>query len=362
MTPSTLLLLAAGLVCLALGADWLVRGAARLALRFGIPSLVVGLTVVAVGTSAPEAVVTVGAALEGRSQVALGNVVGSNVFNILLILGAVAVIGPVAVSSRLLRLDVPIMVAFSFLVYLMALSGAIGPWEGSALLFCGAAYTWFRVHRARRRPPDAERPKVSRDRVLKRPAPPGGLPVHLALVAGGLVLLVLGARWFVDGAVDVGRALGVSELVIGLTVVAGGTSLPEVAASVLAALRGERDIAVGNVVGSNLYNLTLVLGLGGVVSPGGIPVSTGVLGFDLPIMVIVAVACLPIFFTGSRIGRWEGVLFLGYYVAYLACLFLKAVDHEALPLFSGIMLLFVAPLTAFTLGVIVVREVRRRSV
>ena len=360
MTLSSLLLLAGGLALLVLGAEWLVRGSARLALLLGIPPLVVGLTVVAVGTSAPEAMVTLGAALDGRSQVALGNVLGSNVFNILLILGLAAVIAPIAVASRLLRLDVPAMVLLSVLVYLLALNGVIGPWEGGLLLALGAGYTGYRVWLARSRRIETPRPTVSREKAIRTGTPPGGLGKNLALTGAGLVLLAVGARWFVEGAIDVGRALGMSELVIGLTLVAGGTSLPEVAASIMAAFRGERDIAVGNVVGSNLYNLTLVLGLGGVASPGGIPVATGVLGFDIPFMIIVSVACLPIFFTGARIDRWEGALFLAYYVAYLGCLFLEAVDHDVLPLYSGIMWLFVIPLTVVTLGVIVVRELRAR--
>jgi len=360
VTASSILFLVGGLALLTLGADWLIRGAARIALHLGIPSLVVGLTIVAVGTSAPEAVVTLGAALEGRSQVALGNVVGSNVFNILVILGLAAVIAPVTVSSRLLRLDVPILVGLSLLVYVVALNGRIAPWEGGLLLGLGVGYTWFRVRRARKGAGTHPRPRVSRDGLLAPQPPTGGLLRNTALVLGGLVLLVAGARWLVEGAVDVARAFDVSELVIGLTLVAGGTSLPEVAASLVAAIRGERDLAVGNVVGSNLYNLTLVLGLGGLASPGGIPVSTGVLGFDLPIMVIVAAACLLIFFTGSRIGRWEGTLFVGYYVAYLAALFLRTVDHDALPLFSGAMLLFVVPLTVFILALLLVREAGRR--
>jgi cation:H+ antiporter len=361
VTLSSILFLAGGLGLLALGADWLVRGSARLALRLGISPLVVGLTVVAVGTSAPEAVVTAGAVLDGQPEVALGNVVGSNILNILLILGLAALIAPIAVGSRLLRRDVPAMVALSLLVYLVALNGVIGAAEGGLLVALGIGYTWYRLKRARGPEISPEAPKLSRTRVLKAGKPQGTMISHVGFMAGGLVLLVVGARWFVDGAVDIGRALGVTELVIGLTVVAGGTSLPELAASVAAALRGERDIAVGNVVGSNLYNLTLVLGLGGILGPDGIPVSTGVLGFDLPFMIIVAAACLPIFFTGARIDRWEGALFVGYYLAYAACLFLKAVDHQVLPLFSGIMWLFVVPLTAVTLAVIVFRELRERE-
>jgi cation:H+ antiporter len=361
MTLSSILFLAGGLGLLALGADWLVRGSAHLALRLGISPLVVGLTVVAVGTSAPEAVVTVGAVLDGRPEVALGNVVGSNILNILLILGLAALIAPIAVGSRLLRRDVPAMVALSLLVYLVAVNGVIGAAEGGLLLALGIGYTWYRLRRARAPETPPEAPKLSRTRVLRAGKPQGTTISHLAFMVGGLVLLVVGARWLVGGAVDIGRALGVTELVIGLTVVAGGTSLPELAASLMAALRGEREIAVGNVVGSNLYNLTLVLGLGGLLGPDGIPVSTGVLGFDLPFMIIVAVACLPIFFTGARIDRWEGALFVAYYLAYAACLFLKAVDHQVLPLFSGILWLFIIPLTAVTLAVIVFREVRERE-
>jgi cation:H+ antiporter len=358
---SSILFLVGGLGLLVLGADWLVRGSARLALLLGISPLVVGLTVVAMGTSAPEAVVTVGAVLDGRPDVALGNVVGSNVLNILLILGLAALIAPIAVGSRLLRRDVPAMVGLSLLVYLVALNGVIGMWEGTLLLSLGIGYTWYRLKRARTPDAPPEEPKLSRAKVLAKGAPQGTVLSNLALTVAGFVLLVVGARWLVGGAVDIGRALGVSELVIGLTVVAGGTSVPELAASLLAALRGEREIAVGNVVGSNLYNLTLVLGLGGILGPDGIPVSTGVLGFDLPFMVIVAAACLPIFFTGARIDRWEGALFVGYYLAYAACLFLKAVDHQVLPLFSGIMWLFVIPLTAVTLAVVVFRELRERE-
>jgi cation:H+ antiporter len=361
VTLSSILFLAGGLGLLVLGADWLVRGSARLALLLGISPLVVGLTVVAMGTSAPEAVVTVGAVLGGRPEVALGNVVGSNILNILLILGLAALIAPIAVGSRLLRQDVPAMVALSLMVYLVGMNGVIGVWEGTLLLGLGIGYTWHRLKRSRAPEALPEKPKVSRSSVLAAGAPQGTVLSNLVLTVAGFVLLVVGARWLVGGAVDIGRALGVSELVIGLTVVAGGTSVPELAASLLAALRGEREIAVGNVVGSNLYNLTLVLGLGGILGPEGIPVSTGVLGFDLPFMVIVAVACLPIFFTGARIDRWEGALFVGYYLAYAACLFLKAVDHQVLPLFSGILWLFVIPLTAVTLGVIVFREVRGRE-
>jgi cation:H+ antiporter len=170
--------------------------------------------------------------------------------------------------------------------------------------------------------------------------------------------LVLGARWLVNAAVATATALGVSELVIGLTIVAGGTSLPEVATSVLASIRGERDIAVGNVVGSNLFNLLAVLGLGSLIAPQGIAVAPGALTFDMPVMIAVAVGTLPVFFTGYVIARWEGAVFLAYYLAYTAYLVLDATEHAALPAFGAAMAWFALPLTALTLTVVVLRARR----
>ncbi|MFH2126889.1 MAG: sodium:calcium antiporter, partial [Pseudomonadota bacterium] len=175
----------------------------------------------------------------------------------------------------------------------------------------------------------------------------------------GLALLVLGAHWMVDGAVAAARAFGVSELVMGLTIIALGTSLPELATSVIASLRGERDIAVGNVIGSNLFNLVLVLGFTAAVSPHGVPVAPAALRFDIPVMIAVSVACLPVFFTGRAISRWEGLLFLAYYVAYTSYLVLDATHSGAQRSFQVVMLGFVVPLTAVTLGVLAVREWRR---
>jgi cation:H+ antiporter len=183
---------------------------------------------------------------------------------------------------------------------------------------------------------------------------------NITLVIVGLALLVLGSRWLVDGAVSFARHLGVSELIVGLTIVAAGTSLPEVVTSIIAALRGERDIAVGNVVGSNIFNILAVLGITSIVAPGGIPVSSAVIGFDLPVMIAVALACLPIFFTGGTISRKEGVLLLAYYVAYTAYLVLAASHHDALPRFSAVMLEFVIPITAVTLIIVVLREIRSK--
>jgi cation:H+ antiporter len=356
VSATTVVLFAAGLGLLVLGAEWLVRGASRLAAALGISPLVIGLTVVAYGTSAPELAVSVKSAWAGQPDLALGNVVGSNIFNVLLILGASAVITPLAVSSQLVRLDVPIMVGLSALTLLLAGDGSIGRLDG-AILFAGAvAYTAFQVRQSRN-----ESAAVRAEYAQQLPAVPSRTAANLALVAGGLALLVLGSRWLVAGAVAFAQALGVSELVIGLTIVAAGTSLPEVATSVLAAVRGERDIAVGNVVGSNIFNLLSVLGLSGLLAPAGLPAPPALLRFDLPVMVAVAVACLPIFASGSLIARWEGALFLFYYAAYTAYLVLAAQQHDALPAFSAVMETFVLPLTAVTLGVVGWRAWRERT-
>ncbi|HUG42506.1 MAG TPA: calcium/sodium antiporter, partial [Longimicrobiales bacterium] len=331
-----------------------VRGAARIALAAGISPLVIGLTVVAFGTSAPELAVTTSAVLGGEPDLALGNVVGSNIFNVLFILGASALVAPLAVSRRLVRLEVPLLTITAALVLLLALDGIVSRLEG-ALLFAGAlAYTGVLLRQSRRAGRAAN--DDTGDVVANVHAGRGGLLLNLLLVLGGLALLVIGSRWLVTGARSFALALGVSELVIGLTIVAAGTSLPELATSVVATLRGQRDIAVGNVVGSNLFNVLLILGIAALVSPGGVPAAPAAVRFDIPVMVGVSIACLPIFFSGHRIARWEGALFLAYYLAYTGSIVLAATRHEALDAYRTAMLFFVLPLTAITLGVIAFRE------
>jgi cation:H+ antiporter len=348
----TFLWLVAGLVALIGGAELLVRGASRIASGLGISPLVVGLTVVAFGTSSPELAVSVGAALSGQGDIAVGNAVGSNIFNVLFILGLSALIAPLAVAHQLVRIDVPLMIGCSLLLFGLVQDGAIARWEG-ALLFAGiVAYTGFLVRQARRE----RNPEVLAEYAKAYPASTAQRwLVNVALVVIGLALLVVGARALVDAAVAIARLLGVSELVIGLTVVAAGTSLPEVAASVVAAVKGERDIAVGNVVGSNIYNILAVLGAAALVSRDGLPVAPSLLSFDLPVMLAVALACLPIFFTGYRIARWEGAVFLAYYAAYTGYVVLKATEHDLLAPFSRVMLAFVLPITLLTLAVLAYR-------
>jgi cation:H+ antiporter len=252
---------------------------------------------------------------------------------------------------------VPVMIAVSLLLWALAVDGGIGRWDGVLLTGLILAYTVLLVRQSRRET------RAVREEYAEAFAPgDGGWDAHwgiqVLLIVGGLALLVLGSRWLVEAAIAFARHLGVSELVIGLTIVAAGTSLPEVATSVMAAIRGERDIAVGNVVGSNVFNILAVLGVSSVVAPTTLSISPAVLAFDLPVMVAVAVACLPVFFTGNLIARWEGGLFLAYYVAYTAYLILLATRHDALGPFSAVMGGFVLPLTGVTLAVLAYRHAR----
>lgn len=351
------LLFTAGLALLVAGAEALVRGASRLAGSLGIPPLIIGLTVVAFGTSSPELAVSIDSVISGEPGISLGNVLGSNIFNILLVLGVSALILPITVSQKLIRLDVPVMIAVSVFLMLLSIDGELSRLEGTVLLLGLAAYLLFLARQGLR-------VKAATDAAARGERPAGNSgsrpAIDALMIASGLVLLVLGSDWMVRGAVSIAHSLQVSGIVIGLTVVAAGTSLPELVTSVVAAVRGERDIAVGNIVGSNIFNMMGVIGASAILSPASIPVPPSVLGFDMPVMVAAAVACLPIFFTGGRISRPEALLLLGYYVAYTAYLVMAASHHDALGGFTVVMLYFVIPLTAVSMAAIVLLEIRRR--
>jgi cation:H+ antiporter len=347
------LLFVLGLAALVAGSELLVRGASKLAISWGISPLVVGLTVVAFGTSSPEMAVSVQGALSGSTDIAIGNAVGSNLFNVLFILGLCATIVPLAVASQIVRQEVPFMIAASLLLLAMTLDGRISRVEAGGLFGLLVAYTAFLVVQSRR----ASGQQVSED--FARELAPRAVRawddrtwVQAALVVAGLGLLVLGSEWLVSAAVQFARLLGLSEVIIGLTIVAAGTSTPEVAASLMALRKGERDIAVGNVVGSNVFNILGVLGLAGLAAEDGLGVPRSVLAFDLPAMVAVCIACLPVFFSNRRIGRWEGLMFLAYYAAYVAWLILNARGHDALDDYRAVMLYVVVPLTVVTIAVV----------
>jgi cation:H+ antiporter len=352
----SLLAIVVGLAILVVGGELVVRGAARLATSLGISPVVVGLTIVAFGTSSPELAVVIGASLQGSPDVAVGNVVGSNIYNILLVLGIAALIAPLIVQQQLVRFDVPLVIAASVLLWVIVLDGSLSFEEGAVLVALLVVYTVVTVRAGRRERPDIEeeyRAGVPQGAAASRTR-------DVLLLLAGLGALVAGAQALVLGASDVARSLGISELVIGLTVVALGTSMPEIVTSTVAVARGQRDLAVGNVVGSNLFNILCVLGIGALLAPNGIPVAPAAISFDIPVMVAVAVACLPLLFTGRLIRRWEGALFLFYAVAYTVYLMLDAIEHQLRDRFVDAMVWFVLPLTALTLVVVVIAEVRNR--
>ena len=352
----TLVLLLAGLILLVVGAEFLVRGASRVAAILRIPPLIVGLTIVAYGTSAPEMFVSIISASSGQGDIAMGNVVGSNICNVLLILGLSALITPLIVTKQIIRSDVPIMIGVSVLLLLFSLDGQLSMVDSLILFIGGVAYTLSLIYQSKKQGtvPDEFTEEYSfSDRVT-----PGLWLKNIASIFGGLALLVLGSRWLVDSAVTIARALQVNELLIGLTIVAIGTSLPELATSLVASWRGERDIAIGNVLGSNIFNILAVLGVAGIVSPSGIEVSETLIRFDIPVAIAVAFACLPIFYSGKRIDRWEGLLFLFYYVIYTVYLILNATQAEVLPTYIDAMLWFVLPITIITLAIVSVQEKR----
>lgn len=347
----------AGLALLVLGANALVNSASRLALSFGLSPLVVGLTIVAFGTSAPEMAVTAGAVLAGQSDVAVGNVVGSNIFNVLVILGLSALIVPLAVHVQVVRQEMPILLGSALLFMAFGLDGRISFFEGAVLFGLLLLYTVFLVVQARRSPPGEAADYEAEMQPLKSNGWRSKWYVQIWLCVAGLIMLVQGSNWLVESAVTFARAFGVSELVIGLTIVAAGTSLPEVAATLAAAFKGERDMAVGNIVGSCVFNTLGCLGLGGLVAgAAGMTLPSAVLNFDLWVMMATFFACLPIFVAGREIVRWQGAVFVAYYVAYVVYLILRAQQHAVLPAYSSAMLSFVVPITIITLVVVMIRQ------
>jgi cation:H+ antiporter len=352
----TIIFFIGGLVILILGADLLLRGATRLAAAFGISPLAIGLTIVAIGTASPEIAVSLQAAISGQGDLTLGNVLGSNIFNILFILGITAIVAPIVIAEQLIRMDAPIMLAASLLVLALALDGNLGLLDSSILLFCLVAYTIFALRQSR-----AESKKVQNEYAeefaQKEPRTTKNTLINIFLILLGLGLLAVGSRWLVDSAVVIARALRVSELIIGLTIVAVGTSLPEVTTSVIAALKKESDIAVGNAVGSNIFNLLGVLGSGALLAPGGIPVATNILQFDFLVMIFVALVSLPIFYIDNRISRVEGGLLLAYYIVYMAYIVIQATNSSTLPAITWFVVVFV-PFTFVALVVFAIRSSR----
>lgn len=360
------LLIAVGFAVLIAGGEVLVRGAAGMAKAARVAPLVIGLTVVAFCTSAPELAVVLKASFAGQADLAVGNIVGSCICNVLLVLGLSALVGPLVVSARLVRLEVPLMIVAAVAVLVLGFDGCIDRRDGLMMFAAMLVYMVWTVLTSRRESREVQEELARLAGEGNQETPPkrraAGLGIQLMLIAAGVAMLVVASDWLVDGSVTIAKLLGVNELIIGLTILAVGTSLPELATCLVASFRGHRDLAVGNVVGSNILNILAVLGLSAAVAPDGINVSAEALKFDIPVMIAVSVACLPIFFTGWKIDRWEGALFLGYYVLYLAYLAGTANPDDLWARQLGIVVLvFLVPLTVVTLAIGVLRTWRKRA-
>jgi cation:H+ antiporter len=301
-----------GLIALYFGAEALVKGGAGLALRLGLTPLVIGLTVIAFGTSSPEMVVSVQAAHAGNGAISIGNVVGSNICNIALILGLCALISPLRADLQIIRREVPIMIGVAVLALLVLADGHVARWEGGLLLAGLIAYTALTVKQARAATAAAAASGAGFSEELGQ-GKPLGLGLSIAAVAGGLAVLVAGSHLFVEGAVSLASKWGMSQIAIGLTIVAVGTSLPELATSLVAAVKRQGDVAIGNIVGSNIFNVLGILGVAALVKPLDAPALSWV---DLGVMLAVAVALLPVVRSGNRINRVEGAVLLVVYAGY----------------------------------------------
>ncbi len=360
MAWDTFLQLSGGLLLLVVGAETLIKASVKIGKVMRVSSLVIGMTVVAFGTSAPEVAVSASAILSNQHDVAFGNTIGSNIFNILFILGFAAILRSLSVRARMIWMDTLVMIAVAVIFYLCALDGKIGFVDGATFLLGLVIYTIITIKMSQKENMAVQeeyRQEFGAERGTHKGAWFVGAQILAVLI--GLGLLVWGSKWFVAGSISIARSLGVSDLVISLTIVAAGTSLPEVATSVMAAIKGEQDIAVGNVVGSGIFNILGIGGLCGVLSGHGAIVAPSLLQFDIPIMIAVSVACLPIFFSGHKITRGEGIVLFIYYILYTTYLLMRSAEHDALPVFSATLGYFVIPLTAFTLMFIAFQQYER---
>lgn len=308
-----------GLAALVFGAEVMVRGGAEVAARLGISPIVIGLTVVSIGTSLPELAVGVVAAREGSGALAVGNIAGTNVVNLLLILGLSALILPLAIAARTLRFELPVMAGAAVLMLMLSLDGVLSRVDGVILVAAAITYTvaLIRITRRETHAVVDEYDEAYAGAVAVRTRPTA---LHIVMMLGGIAIVVIGADWLVDGAVGMARGFGVSDALIGLTVVAIGTSAPELVTTVVSTLRGNRDIAIGNLLGSSIYNILLILGVTCVIAPDGLALPPTLVRIDIPIMVAVALVCVPIFVSGRRVSRGEGGTMVAAYAAYLVFL------------------------------------------
>lgn len=314
---------AAGLVVVLAGAEMVLQGASRIAARLRVPPILIGLTVVSVGTSVPELAVGITAVTEDKGPLAVGNIAGTNILNILFILGLSALIRPLPTRMLSVRLDVPVMIAAALALIAMAWDGRLDRTEGVVLLIGAVLYTVGLIRLSREENTALEQ-EFSREVAGMLPVQPASSWLFMCwnggLLATGMALTLFGADLLVNGASSMARAYGVSDAFIGLTVVAIGTSAPELATTLLATLKGDRDVAIGNLIGSSIYNILVILGLTMVAAPDGIEVGADVLRIDLPLAALVAIVCLPVFRSERRVSRREGAAFVAAYLAYLSLL------------------------------------------
>ena len=310
-----------GLAALVAGAELLTRGGSALAVRLGISPIIIGLTVVSIGTSAPELAVGIDAALQGNGAIAVGNIAGTNTVNILLILGISAIIEPLALRMQTLQIDLPAMIVAALLFWFLSFDGSLSREDGMVLMLAGSVYTFLIVRTARQESrATRHRFEQAHELAKKDVRDQGSAPSQVLALFSGIAIITLGAEFFVDGAVGLARLWNVSDAFIGLTVVAIGTSSPELVTTIVSSLRGHRDIAIGNLLGSSVYNIVFILGATCLLPAGGIPISPDLIRIDIPVMAAVALLCIPIFLSGRAISRTEGAAFVLAYLAYLAYL------------------------------------------
>ena len=351
----TLLLFILGLAGLIFGAELFLKAVDRFGLKWGVSPMVMGLTVVAFATGAPELAISLKAAMNDSADLVLGNIIGSNIANILLILGISGLITPLHIKQRIVRIDVPIVIAMSIGLYILALDGVLTPMDGGILLLGLLAYSIFTFLQVRKNKVDISE-LYEQEEEVQLASGAWFYAKNVGILLAGLVLIVQGANWMVGSAVTIAQLLGMSELVVGLTIVSIGTSLPEVATSMSAARKGNADIAVANVLGSNIYNVLLTLSLTIVVAPGVLEVSRNALILDMPFMIAVAVGCVPIFLAGFDLNRKDAFLFLFYYAAYLIYLVLEATGSEYLGWIEKGFFFGVLPLTLYYMFSRLIRE------
>ncbi len=358
---SSVLLFLLGLGILLAAGHLVIDAATRIGTRCGLTPLVVGLTLIAAATSAPELAVVFQSISVDDTELAVGSIIGSNIANVLLVLGLVAATGAIHVTLRVVRVDIPIMIAASTALLIFSLDGTLTRSDG-LMLFAGlVGFVLWTLRSAPRTSDPAQlqmattpsASKISRSDELRL------VPAIVRLVVG-IAGLAIAARFVVRGAEEIATSLGVPELVVGLTVVALGTSAPEIATTAMAAFKGHRELAVGNAVGSNIFNILLVLGVTATASPRGIAIGSDAVSLDLPIMVAAAFACLPLVFWDHKLDRWEGVVFLFYYAAYLTFLVLDSTGNRLSDPFALVMLGFVTPLTVLTISIGLLQTWRRK--